>query len=70
MNGLIKMNDELLNEINKFRYHEKLPIISKKERKCLKCEKSFVSIGGNRICGKCKLNETPYMDNTYAVKGG
>ncbi len=47
-------NKKLLKDLNELRRESGLPEITAKRRKCLKCNKYFVSMGNwNRICENC-----------------
>lgn len=56
------MTDKELEEINTFRQKEGMRPLRKRERKCLKCEISFISIDA-RLCSRCSIrNKTSYQN--------
>lgn len=62
-------NKKLLKDLNALRVETGLPKIVAKRRKCLKCGKSFVSMGSwNRLCEIC-YRSNRYEDNVepYAI---
>lgn len=50
------------NDMNKSQYYHTKTSgqdeIKKKKRKCLKCDKDFMSRNGYRLCEQCKSNDT------------
>lgn len=63
------MTPKELAELNAFREKEGLPPLVKKERKCLKCKTSFITID-NRICNRCNIHNKSYQnadESRYAI---
>ena len=69
MTKKIYKNKKLLRALNEFRKEAGLPDIIVKSRKCLKCEKSFISLGiWNRLCESCtRANRHEDIVEPYAV---
>lgn len=76
MNLHINPNDnvnkaEQLADINDLRIRSGLPKIVPKRRKCLKCSKSFISMGNwNRICDNCNRENNRLGDEEILVTSG
>lgn len=48
------LDDPRLPEVNKFRLSKGMTQLKPTERKCLKCDRNFLSAGAqNRICNSC-----------------
>lgn len=63
------MTPKELAELNAFREKEGLPPLVKKERNCLKCKTSFITID-NRICNRCNIHNKSYQnadESRYAI---
>lgn len=57
------ISDRMITEINKTRLLEGMGPIPLKKRRCLKCEKEFLSLGyANRICEPCHYYGTTMAD--------
>lgn len=51
------VDDERLEELNIFRKKCGLDLIRKKKRKCISCNRKFISEGlQNRMCRQCRPN--------------
>lgn len=55
------MTEKELEELNAFRQKEGMSPIIKKERKCLKCNISFISID-TRLCNRCNIHNKSYQN--------
>lgn len=54
------MTEKELEEINAFRQKEGMKPLQKKERKCLKCDISFISVE-TRLCNRCGIHNKSYQ---------
>lgn len=65
-------NKKLLKDLNTLRREAGLPELVQKKRKCLKCGRSFASVGNwNRLCEGCyRSNKHEDGVEPYAVGRG
>jgi len=62
-----RKDDKRIDEINKARKDAALPPIEQIERKCLKCDKVFITVGnGQRICNRCKDHKMTKMNAKFS----
>lgn len=52
-----KLSEKALKEVNKARKYVGLPLLVRKEKRCLKCNKKFFSQDAinQRLCDHCRL---------------